>query len=506
MTINNDILTYRVGIYIRLSREDIDKQIESVSVTNQRNVLLSYIKDNNYELYDIYIDDGYTGTNFDRPAFKRLINDIENGMVNMVVTKDLSRLGRDYIATGEYIEKYFPLHNVRYVSLLDGIDTLVDNSNNDIAPFKAVINDMYSRDNSKKIRTAFKTMQLKGKWVGGCRPFGYMVDPSDKNHLIVNNQEAEIVRTIFKYAKAGMNYYQIAQKLTYDKVPTFSMLRNTFGRRKMALLGIWSPKTIRGILSNEIYLGNMVQNKNNRVSYKVRKNVLNQKDKWIIVLNTHEALIDKDTFLDIQRLNSNSVVRSKKKIYRSLDGLLYCNECGSRITICSPNKKGYTYIVCNAYRMYSKQHLCTSHCFNYDKLEQIIFNKIKEIFKKLKYSIVLENFNNSSNLDSKIKLNEINSMINAKEIQLDKMYLDKLDGKISEEMYERINKELTADIDKLKMNRINNNRNEYIKTIKRVLNLEDVSRTIMLFLIKKIIIHDDKTIDIYLNFKDCING
>ena len=250
----------------------------------------------------------------------------------------------------------------------------------------------------------------------------------------------------------------------------------------------------------------MVQNKNSRVSYKIRRNVLNQKDKWIIVLNTHEALIDKNTFDDIQRLNSNSVVRSKKKIYRSLDGLLYCNECGSRITICSPNKKGYTYIVCNAYRMYSKQHLCTSHCFNYDKLEQIIFNKIKEIFKKLKYSIVLENFNNSSNLDSKVKLNEINSMINAKEIQLDKMYLDKLDGKISEEMYERINKELTTDIDELKMNRINNNRNEYIKTIKRVLNLEDVSRTIMLFLIKKIIIHDDKTIDIYLNFKDCING
>ena len=137
-------IKYRVAIYIRLSKEDIDKHEESLSVTNQKNVLEAYVKEQNYELYDIYIDDGFTGTNFDRPAFKRMIRDIEYGKINMVITKDLSRLGRDYIATGEYVEKYFPMHNIRYVALLDGIDTVMDTSNNDIAPFKAVINDMYS--------------------------------------------------------------------------------------------------------------------------------------------------------------------------------------------------------------------------------------------------------------------------------------------------------------------------------------------------------------------------
>ena len=187
-------IKYRVAIYIRLSKEDIDKHEESLSVTNQKNVLEAYVREQQYELYDIYIDDGFTGTNFDRPAFKRMINDIELGKVNMVVTKDLSRLGRDYIETGEYVEKYFPMHNVRYVALLDGIDTIADTSNNDIAPFKAVINDMYSRDNSKKIRTALKTMQRQGKWVGGCPPFGYMVDPKDKNHLVPNEDEAKIVK------------------------------------------------------------------------------------------------------------------------------------------------------------------------------------------------------------------------------------------------------------------------------------------------------------------------
>ena len=261
-------IKYRVAIYIRLSKEDIDKHEESLSVTNQKNVLEAYVREQQYELYDIYIDDGFTGTNFDRPAFKRMINDIELGKVNMVVTKDLSRLGRDYIETGEYVEKYFPMHNVRYVALLDGIDTIADTSNNDIAPFKAVINDMYSRDNSKKIRTALKTMQRQGKWVGGCPPFGYMVDPKDKNHLVPNEDEAKIVKDIFRYASNGLTYYQIAEKLTIDKVPTSSILRSTNRKGKMAIQGYWSTKTVKGILSNELYLGDMVQNRNSRISYK----------------------------------------------------------------------------------------------------------------------------------------------------------------------------------------------------------------------------------------------
>ncbi|MCI8383752.1 MAG: recombinase family protein [Clostridia bacterium] len=195
---------YKVAIYIRLSKEDVDKGYdESESITNQKSLLTEYVEKlgREYELVDIYIDPGYTGTNFNRPDFQRMIRDIENGKVNMVITKDLSRLGRDYIETGGYIEKWFPEHEVRYVSVTDGIDTFsTNNGNNDIAPFKSILNDMYSKDLSKKIRTALHTMQKQGKWVGGKTAIGYMKDQNDKNKLIICEQEADIVKTIFNMA------------------------------------------------------------------------------------------------------------------------------------------------------------------------------------------------------------------------------------------------------------------------------------------------------------------
>lgn len=195
---------YRVAIYIRLSKEDLDRGYdESESIKNQRILLTGYVENLGckYELVDIYIDQGFTGTNFNRPDFRRMIKDIELGKVNMVITKDLSRLGRDYIETGEYIEKWFPEKNVRYVSVTDGIDTFaVNNGNNDIAPFKSILNDMYSKDLSKKIRTAMCTMQKQGKWVGGKTAIGYIKDKNDKNRLVICEKEAEIVKTIFDMA------------------------------------------------------------------------------------------------------------------------------------------------------------------------------------------------------------------------------------------------------------------------------------------------------------------
>ena len=217
---------YKVAIYIRLSKEDVDRGYdESESIKNQRTLLTEYVQKLGREckLIDIYIDQGYTGTNFNRPAFQKMIRDINSGKVNMVVTKDLSRLGRDYIETGEYIEKWFPENNVRYVSVTDGIDTFeTSNGNNDIAPFKSILNDMYSKDLSKKIRTALHTMQKQGKWVGGKTAIGYMKDPNDKNKLIICEPEAEIVKTIFNIAtlrKSSWRYKRLFnyKQYTYSK-------------------------------------------------------------------------------------------------------------------------------------------------------------------------------------------------------------------------------------------------------------------------------------------------
>ena len=514
-----NIRNYKVGLYIRLSKEDIDKyQDLSLSVENQIMVLENYVKQNNYELIDEYIDDGYTGTNFNRPGFKKMIQDIEQGKINMVVTKDLSRLGRDYIETGEYVEKYFPMKNVRYVALLDGIDTMLDSSNNDIAPFKAVINDMYSRDNSKKIRTALKTMQMKGKWVGGCTPLGYMPDPNDKNHLVINEEEAYIVRKIFSLAHSGMTYCQITNHLIDNKIPTASILRKKNNNAYMANEGIWSSKTVRNILENQLYVGDLVQNRRSRISYKIRKVVDNPKERWIIIENTHEAIIDRKVFNEVQEILKNCKVRPKKEVYRLLDGLLFCGDCNHRLSILKPRSKNTkSFIVCNYYRRTSKLKLCTPHYFNYEEIEFLILEKLKELFFNLDKDKIINKIKKEidkeiNKIDYVSKLNNIKKQIKNKYKQLDDMYLDKLDNKITEEMFDRISIKINCEIEKLEKEQ-----EELEKKIKNkeLINInvkcEDLineffdfkfpNRTLMLRLIKSVKIYNNKNIDIHFNFR-----
>ena len=312
--INKDFL---VAIYIRLSKED-ENIGESESIINQKTLLTKYVSDQGYKLIDIYIDDGFTGTNFDRPAFKKMLKDIELGKINMVITKDLSRLSRDYIGTGEYVEKWFPIHNVRYVALTDNIDTFLDNTNNDIAPFKAILNDMYAKDLSKKIRTALHTMQSEGKWVGGCPPFGYKVDPNDKNHLVIDELEAPIVKRIFDMFASGIRINKIRDTFNNENVPTFSTTRNRNFTRNGSngnIYGYWCNTTIKKILQNRLYTGDMIQNRRSRLSYKYRKIICNPKKNWIIVENTHEAIIDKNTFNKVQSLLPKQHQRNDKKEY-----------------------------------------------------------------------------------------------------------------------------------------------------------------------------------------------
>lgn len=517
-------IVYKVAIYIRLSKEDEkdDKEKDSESVTNQRNILLKFVKDNGYELVDIYIDDGYTGTNFDRPEFKRMIKDIELGKINMVITKDLSRLGRDYITTGEYVEKWFPKHNVRYISLLDGVDTMLDTTNNEIAPFKAIINDMYSRDNSKKIKAALKSKQQEGKWVGGCAPFGYKVDPNDKNHLVINEEEAPIVRKIFSLALDGKSKNQIINQLFNEHIPTPSQIRNVNRAFKYSELGYWNTTTIRSILSNELYTGDMVQNRRSRISYKVRNIVPNDKSEWIVVPNTHEPLISRKDFQEVQRIAKvNTGLRYEKKIRGVFDGLIYCGECKSRMALQGGNGghcHGHYYTICNTYRKYSKLKLCTSHSYNFEKLENKIIEQLKEIFKD--YIDESETTNNL--IKNKDKLNDTNDLssnlkkveksLETKKRNLDKMYIDKLEGNIEEEQYNRIKNKLNDEIRDLEDkknsiiesiydNDLSNDNEKCIALVKEFLNMEEPSREIAVRLIKRIELHQDKTIDIYFNFK-----
>lgn len=520
-TLGNILKEYLVAIYIRLSKED-ETSGESESIQNQKILLTKYVKEQGYTLVDIYVDDGYTGTNFNRPNFQRMLKDIENGKVNMVITKDLSRLSRDYIGTGEYVEKWFPSHNVRYVALTDNIDTFLDNSNNDIAPFKAILNDMYAKDLSKKIRTALHTMQSEGKWVGGCPPFGYKVDSNDKNHLIIDEIEAPIVKRIFCMFAGGIRINKIRDIFNNENIPTFSTTRNRNFVRNGSngnIYGYWCNTTIKKILQNRLYTGDMIQNRRSRISYKYRKIICNPKENWIIVENTHEAIIDKKTFNKVQQLLPKQHQRNDKKELFLLDGLLKCADCGHNIGIRARRANGKSTTVCNYYRKYNKDfRLCTAHGFDYDALEFGIVNEIKkiiylvsndklelEIFKKYKNNNAFDTYTKTKH-KLEIELEKIKN-------NLDNMYIDKLENKITEEMYirvqEKFNKEISLKEDKL--NEINNyldkisKDEDTFKTIKKgVLEFKDryLTRDLILKLIKNISIHEDGNIDIYFNFKE----
>ena len=506
-------IIYKIAIYIRLSKEDADRGFdESESIKNQKTLLTEYVKNlgKEYILIDTYIDQGYTGTNFKRPAFQRMVQDIEQGRINMVITKDLSRLGRDYIETGEYIEKWFPEKNVRYVSVTDGIDTFANNNgNNDIAPFKSILNDMYSKDLSKKIKTALSTMQKQGKWVGGKTALGYIKDPNDKNHLIICEKEAETVRTIFNMAVNGNGINTIRDYLNENNIPTANQLR--YNR-----LSFWENKAIKNILANVVYIGNIVQNKRSRISYKNRKLKANPKEQWVIVENTHEPIIDKATFEKVQKMNiSQKYQRNEKKNHYLLDGLLICYECKHKIGV-KNGRNGHRYMVCNYYRKNSKLGLCTSHGFNYDDLEEKILKYIKELFSNIDNGrLKLDIENNKAKCDYNQMLKKIEMEISIIQDNLDKMYIDKLNNKVSEVMYERISQKLIQEIKQkeekyietkeLASNERKDNNKNIEKTIKEFLSLEEPTQELMKVIINKIEVYQNKQIDITFNFRKLNN-
>ena len=513
--------SFKVGIYIRLSRDD--GNIESDSIISQRSLLNQYIKENNYNLIDEYVDDGFTGTNFERPSFKRMVKDIESGKINMIITKDMSRLGRDYIGTGELIEKYFPNKNVRYIAINDGIDTFIDNTNNDIAPFKAIMNDMYAKDISKKVKTSLHSRMKEGLYVSSRYSFGYMKDPNNKNHLVVNNEQAEVVKLIFDIALKGNTYHYIAQYLTNKKIKTPASYYNYVWNTKCSTecisqeYGVWVDTTIKAILTNRIYVGDVVQGKTKKINYKLKKTVKNKPNDFIIVENTHEAIIDRDTFNYVQTLLPKNVKRPEKKRFYLLDGLLYCGDCKHRITIRYQTKTGRSYTTCDYYRTYSKYHVCTTHTNNYETLEKVILDNIKDVCKNyLDKNKIKDSIGNIKFEDNILKIKkQIESLeiTNNKLIEtLDKNYMNMLKGIIDEEQYIRISENLKQEIfnnklsiDNLKNEQINENKvdNKQIeKNINEFLSLENPTRELIINLVEKIYIYQDKTIDIIFTFKN----
>ena len=376
--------SFRAAIYCRLSKDD-DLDGESASIANQRDMLEHYCEKQGWEVVAVYQDDGYTGLNMERPDLKRMIKAIERRQVNLVITKDLSRLGRNYLQTGYLIEDFFPRNGVRYIAMNDGIDTLREN--NDIAPFKNILNEMYSKDISKKVHSSYLLKAQKGEFTGCVAPFGYRKDPEDKNHLLVDEETAPIVRQIFRWALEGHGPNFIRRRLEEQKVPCPTWWNRERGIRNVRTKWekqdpengryMWDFSVIKDILMNPVYAGAIASQKKD---YRFKIGTIGEKkpQDWIVVEQRHEPLIDRKSFAIVQdKLKSRQ--RPRQNGETSLfAGLIKCGECGKSLTIRTTHAKHPQQIyACKTYGAFGKTH-CSQHRVEYDTLYRLVLNKIRE--------------------------------------------------------------------------------------------------------------------------------
>ena len=330
-------ITYSAGLYLRLSKDD-DGRSESVSIGTQRAILTDYCNEHNIPVCKIYIDDGYSGLNFERPGFKELLADVERGVINMVITKDLSRLGRDYIMTGYYSEIFFQTKGVRYIALADDVDTM--KGQNDITPFKNILNDMYARDISKKIKAAKHQRAKQGLYIGSDAPYGYIRD-SDAGKLIVDSEAAETVRLIFSLSQMGCGGVAIAKELTNRKIETPAYYKYRHGRTRYARFTSvtqnepysWGAVAVNHILANPVYTGVLISLKTEVLNCKTKVSVKVPDDQRIVIPNAHEAIISQELFDEVSALRSEVSCRALTRRYNLFRGKLFCESCGHPLAI-----------------------------------------------------------------------------------------------------------------------------------------------------------------------------
>ncbi len=524
------------ALYCRLSSDD-DLEGDSNSIKNQKLLLSDYAKENKFRNIRFYIDDGYSGSNFERPAFKRLLNDIENGEISTVIVKDMSRFGRDHILVGYYTKYYFPDADVRFIAIYDQMDTET-NPDDDIIPFKNILNEMYAKDCSRKIKAVMKAKGNSGKHLTTIPPLGYMKDPEDKEKWIVDEEGALIVKEIFNLCVKGYGPKQIARILTERGIETPSLYLH---RKKLPCsvkikqdAEIWDYTTIVGILENEEYLGHTVNFKHYKKSYKSKKSYNNPRENWVIFKNTQEAIIDQDTFDIVQQVRAGRRSLTDMGTPHMLSGMLYCADCGEKMYLCRcTTVKQAEYFNCSTYRKKKKKY-CTSHQITAHAALALIQNDLQYTVKFAnKYKEEFVNILKRST-DARSK-RELTTAITEKEeaekriVELDKiiqsLYEDKVAGKISEERYikmsdnyeaeqkaltERVNY-LKAEIEKAKTQYDNIQR--FLAIVKKYSDFDELTPEILRAFVDKVIIHEKvkvdgryvHTIEIIYNFVEAID-
>ena len=512
-------MDYHVALYIRLSKED-ENEGPSESVTNQKSLLNEFVQQHRLSVYDTYIDDGWSGTNFDRPDFQRMLGDIEDRKVNMVITKDLSRLGRDYIMTGHYMERYFPEKQVRYISLLDGIDTGVESTANDITPFRAIMNDMYAKDISRKIKSVKRDKQRKGQFIGGKPVYGYKMHPTEKNKIVIDKEAAPTVRRIFGMALEGMSCRQIATQLNAEGVPTPAAYAGLPAPKSGPYTGLWSSERISEMLQNETYIGNMVQGRSVKLSYKSRKCLHQARENWVVVENTHEPLVDREAFEKVQVLVASRKHTRSRTYDFLLKGLIFCHECGCPLAVLNrKNAAGedVLYFVCRTYQRFTKAGVCTCHSIKEKTVTDAVIAKVREVCEACLHSDDLLSVAQRAveparkGNASENAIQAIQSKIDSLTANLDKMYMDRLTGLLAEadfeRIYQRIKVERSSLEEKLKGMEAQkespaDTQDRSKELVQRFITSACTNRELLVSLIERVELTQDKQIIIKFRFRE----
>ena len=449
------------ALYCRLSRDD-DQVGDSNSIVHQKEILESYAKSHAFLNSVFYVDDGYSGTNFNRPAFQRMLGDIENGKVRTVIVKDMSRFGRNYIMVGYYTEILFEQKGIRFIAVNDMVDSKQEGD--EFTPFRNIINEWYAKDTSKKVKAVLRAKGMSGKHVSPVPPYGYKKDKRDKTKWVIDEEAALVVREIYRLYLEGAGTKEIADILTARGIETpiiYFKRRGMPVRSKSEVPEVWSMATVAGILKQEAYTGCTVNFKTRKKSYKTKYQERLPRENWVIFENTQEAIIDRETFAIVHKMLESR--RRPKKIgspcVNVFNGLVYCADCGNRMYLHHNTKQTQRdAFVCSRYRR-AKFHDCTSHHITYDLLYAIVLNDLRRVcrsvrerrqeFIALYYGEMEQKVNKRS---SAVKSELSRSERRCAEIDgiIKRLYEDSLCGKISDDRFAVLSKDYEAEQAKLK--------------------------------------------------------
>lgn len=515
---------YVAGLYCRLSKDD-GNSVESMSIWSQKVMLKQFAESNSIAIYDYYVDDGYSGTNFERPSFKKMITDIENGKINCVITKDLSRLGRNYLQSGAYIEMYFPQKNIRYIAITDGIDTLNSNQN-DIMPFKNILNEMYAKDTSKKVKSAIQSRMREGTYIGSKAPFGYLKDPDNKRRLIIDEKTKPIIELIYKLCLEGKGTQLIIQELMKRKIPRPS----AFVENAEKLYGLteenkyqWSHRMVLNVLRDPVYCGNMARNKRPTLSFKNSKRMYIPKSDYIYAKDTHEGIVSEEIWEQVQTMIDKRKCNNKKGLYYDniFQGLVRCPKCGYALTPKTDyrlKKKeliDFVHFSCSTYKKYGV-NACSSHRIEARDLYNIVLEDIqyhgnmalsaKEDFvEKIIEKIEVEKIDEGKELSNKLELKK--NQLAELDRSYEQLYEDRLEGNITERNFNLMNVSISKKQDKLIEEikvlegdievsfETEDNYKKFMNNISKYAKIKSLNRYILNQIIDKIYVYDKEEID-----------